>query len=752
MSRVILVSNRLPVSVRRVGEHMHVEPAVAGGLVAGLAPVHREGDGLWFGTLGEASHPEVKTALEEQRLVAVPVTSEDAERHYGGYSNSVLWPLFHYLQDRVELTSQDFEAYERVNEQFADAIAAHARPDDQIWVHDYHFMLLPAMLRERLPATPIGFFLHVPFPSSEVFRLLPQRQRILTGLLGANLIGVHTYDYARHLVSSCRRAVGVEFDQNWTTELGHRCRVGVFPMGIDVVGFRQRVASPRVPRYIERFRKSLEGRLIVLGVDRLDYTKGLPLKLEAYRRLLENEPIWRTEAVFVQIANPTRSDIDTYRRLKQQVEQMVGEINGAFETEGRVPIHYLYRSFAPEALAAYYQMADVALVTPLRDGMNLVAKEYVSCRTDDTGVLVLSEFAGAASEMGEALQVNPWDIDGCARAMHQALCMPATEQTRRMKALRRRIEALDVRHWAPQFLSALESVHRAPFAEAAVEGDIPWTEALQTAFERAERRLLVLDHDGTMAPLAPSPDLAAPRPGLLEVLGRLVAHPEVEAAVVTGRDRQTMEQWFGTIPVTLIGEHGFEFRLARGDRWEVLLPNADLSWMENVRGVLDEYAARTSGAFVERKRSALAWHYRQVEPGFGSWQARELASHLTDAFSSSPIEVLHGAKVVEVRHQGIDKGAALTHLTRELGPFDFVLLAGDDRSDEDMFQMAPAGAWSIKVGRGPSRARFRLLRPSGMRQLLDDLAAVLDRSTLRGTRDTGAVGPEGSHETRSRPG
>jgi len=215
-----------------------------------------------------------------------------------------------------------------------------------------------------------------------------------------------------------------------------------------------------------------------------------------------------------------------------------------------------------------------------------------------------------------------------------------------------------------------------------------------------------------------------------------------------------MEDWFGRLPVSLIGEHGFEFRLSGCQEWEVLLPNADFSWMESVRAILDEYAARTSGAFVERKRSSLAWHYRQVEPGFGSWQARELASHLIEAFSHSPVEVIHGAKVVEVRHQGIDKGAALTHLLRERGPFDFVLLAGDDRTDEDMFQMAPAGAWSVKVGRGASRARFRLLRPSGVRQMLGDLVSIRERADGPDTPD---VGPEaadggGRTETGSRPG
>ncbi|MFQ5668897.1 MAG: bifunctional alpha,alpha-trehalose-phosphate synthase (UDP-forming)/trehalose-phosphatase [Acidobacteriota bacterium] len=747
MGRLLLVSNRLPVTVRRTSGSLQVLPGGAGGLVAGLGPVHSEGAGLWFGTCKEAEHPPVARELEARRLVPVPVPAAEARRHYRGFSNGAIWPLFHYLLDRAAFSASDFESYRKVNIRFADAIAARAAPDDRIWIHDYHFLLLPALLRERLPAARIGFFLHVPFPSSEVFRLLPQRQEILRGLAGANLIGLHTYDYARHLVSSFRRLLAVEFNHDWVAEGNDNCRIGVFPMGIDVVGFRQRIASPRIPAYIERFRRRLQGRQVVLGVDRLDYTKGLPLRLEAYRRLLELEPRWRTEAVLVQVANPTRAEMASYRRLKQEVEQRVGEINGLFETEGRVPIHYLYRSLAPEALAAYYQMADVGFVTPLRDGMNLVAKEYVSCRTEDTGVLILSEFAGAASEMGEALQVNPWDIEQCARALHEALTMPVEEQARRMKGLRHRIEALDVRKWAPRFLAQLDAIHPETIPLVAVEDGIPWTQSIALAFRQARRRVVALDHDGTLTRLAATPDLAAPENRHLTFLRELTSLPDTEVILISGRTREMLESWFGLLPLNLVAEHGYEWRKRGEQTWRCLHPHADFSWMGNVRGMLQEYAARTSGAHVEIKRSALAWHYREVEPAFGDWQARELANHLSEAFPRSPIGVLHGIKVIEVRQQGLSKGMALETVLEELGPFDWTLVAGDDREDEELFKSAPPGAWTIKVGGRPSHARFRVESPVALRRLLLDLA----RHVKGPRRPDDPEDPPGAHEECQSP-
>ncbi len=736
MSRLILVSNRLPAAVKRKGNESQLAYSGHGGLLAALGPVHEEGskEGLWFGIFKDTDDPDVVRGLEQRGLVAVPVDAADARRHYRGYSNGALWPLFHYLQDHVDFAGGDFEAYRRVNVRFADEIASRARPDDRIWVHDYHLLLLPSLLRQRLPEARIGFFLHIPFPSSEVFRLLPQREEILRGLLGADLIGVHTYDYARHLMSSFRRVLAVEFDSDGVAEDERRCRIGVFPMGIDVLGFQRRVASPRIPPFVKRFRQRLRDRHIVLGVDRLDYTKGLPLKLEAYRRLLELRPRWRTEAVLVQIATPTRQNIAPYRRLKEQVEQMVGEINGAFESDGLVPVHYLYRAFPPETLAAFYQMADVAMVTPLRDGMNLVAKEYVSCRTSDTGVLILSEFAGAASEMGEAIQVNPRDIEACAWALDSALLMDPKEQASRMKVLRQRIIAWDVRKWAAGFLSALEAVGPTPSAASlAADAEGSWMESLYDGFQKASRSLLVLDYDGTLTKLARHPDLAVPDAETRGLLRRLARRPGVEIAVVSGRNRHTLEEWLGDLPLSLVAEHGCHLRWRGSREWIHLLPDADFSWIRSVQSVLDEFAARTSGAWVETKSASLAWHYREVEPAFGSWQARELANHISGAFQRSPIEVLHGSKVVEVRQQGLDKGMVLSVLCGHFGPTDLMLLAGDDRTDEDMFQKAPPEAWTIKIGSGLSHARFRLQSVPELHGLLERLAHAAAQRSRKAT-------------------
>ncbi|MFQ5768418.1 MAG: trehalose-phosphatase, partial [Acidobacteriota bacterium] len=471
----------------------------------------------------------------------------------------------------------------------------------------------------------------------------------------------------------------------------------------------------------------LKGRRIILGVDRLDYTKGLLLKLEAYRRLLENWPHWRTEAVLVQIANPTREEIAPYRRLKEQVEQSVGQINGAYETEGRVPIHYLYRSFSPEALAAYYQMADVAMVTPLRDGMNLVAKEYVACQTSDSGVLILSEFAGAASEMGEAIRVNPWNIEACAGALDTALNMDPQERARRMQLLRRRVEASDVRKWVARFRRALEMTEPTlGGAEAASDNSGNWRRECVAAFRRAGRSLLLLDYDGTLVELQSRPERASPPDETRDLLRRLAAAASVEVAVVSGRDRRTLKEWLGELPISLVAEHGYAFRQRGRSHWNHLIENADFSWMDSVHEVLADYAARTSGAWVENKPSSLAWHYREVEPGFGNWQARELANHISEAFQQSPIEVLHGSKVVEVRHQGIGKGAAVRALLQQFGPCDYILVAGDDRTDEEMFQAAPPQAWTVKIGQGRSRARYRMESAGQLRRLLTHLASKTD--------------------------
>jgi trehalose 6-phosphate synthase/phosphatase len=718
MSRLILVSNRLPVQLRGSGRRQSLMPS-SGGLVAGLGPIHERGNGLWIGTLGAPASAGLRRELADQRLIALELPEREAAQAYEGFSNQVLWPLFHYLIARIAFDPADFEAYCEVNRRFADAVVSVAQPGDAVWVHDYHLMLLPALLRERLPDASIGFFLHIPFPSSEVFRILPRKERILTGLLGADLVGLHTYDYARHLVTSFRRILGIEFDDRWISLTREHCRIGVFPLGVDARGLRESASSPEVEQRLAELRREVPDRKVIIGVDRMDYTKGLPLRLSAFRRLLEREPAWRARALLLQLIVPSRSNISDYRLLKEEVERQIGAINGLFAHGGRTPIQYLYRGVPKAELMAMFRLADVAFITPVRDGMNLVAKEYVSARPDNSGVLVLSEFAGAASEMGEALLVNPWDIDATSEALARALTMGRDEAQKRMAALRKRNEANDVNRWVEGFLTALSQAHA--LRRPRVSAEEGWQQACIAAFSTAAHALLVLDYGGTIADIAPTPGEARPTlPAhtMLKVLGSM---PNVEVVVVSGRDPSTLESWLADLPLHLVAEHGLLCRFKGEVVWRELMPGLDLSWKPALRAVLDSYAARAPGVLVEDKGASFTWHYRLVEPAFGEWLARELAQHLVESFAAKPIEVHAGKKALEVRPYGVSKGRAYRVLVERLGPFDFTLAAGDDRSDEDLFEALPQGAWSILVGDERSRARFRVESPARLRDFLERL-------------------------------
>lgn len=716
MSRLILVSNRLPVSIRHTDHGVELVRS-SGGLVAGLGPVHDSRKGVWIGTLG-AKEPGFDDLLRADRLVDVALDPEDQRRHYEGFSNNVLWPLFHYLMETVAYDAEDFAAYERVNAAFAEAVADSYEPGDQIWVHDYHLMLLPKMLRERLPGATIGFFLHIPFPSSEVFRLLPKSERILEGLLGANLIGVHTYDYGRHLVSSFGRVLGVDFDEDWASR-DRVARVGVFPLGVDVESFENRALSSPVEARRDEIRTDMRGRKLILGVDRMDYTKGLPLRLKAFSHLLERRPDLRNKVSFIQLAVPSRETVQSYIDLKEEVDRLVGSINGRFGAAGYSPVNYFYRSVTPDELVALYRAADIMFVTPIRDGMNLVAKEYVASKVDDDGMLVLSEFAGAAAEMGEALLHNPWDIEGTAKMLERAVDCDPHERRDRMRALRRRVAKNDIHQWVNRYLGGLDEVGvQLTEAVAAEQAGSGWQKELRDRFKGAARGLCVLDYDGTLMELQSSPELAKPNDELLGLLRRLADRTEV--IVSSGRDAATLESWLGQIPISLIGEHGLKWKLD-GD-WADVSTGIETSWMESTREILDDYTSRVPGSFVETKNATLVWHYRKAQSGFGEWLARDMAAHLREVMANAPVEILRGHKIVEVRPQGIGKGAALRRLLEGRAPYDVILVIGDDRTDEDMFEVLPLNGISIKVGRDPSQAIHRLPNPVAVRKLLGQLA------------------------------
>jgi trehalose 6-phosphate synthase/phosphatase len=469
--RLLIVSNRLPYHAHVKGEDVVLTPST-GGVASGLRVLHDETESLWIGWPGDLScmprrhRTTVRNQMRNGRIVPVPLTRGESQEYYDGFCNSVLWPLLHYQTDRLPLGTPEWRTYRQVNQRFADAVAEHYRPGDVIWIHDYHLMLAPGLLRSLLPDAEIGFFLHVPFPAADIFRILPWRHEILQGMLGATLLGFHTGGYASHFVDTVRSLTALDVDGGLITGASRSARVGVYPMGADVATFG-RMADASImahaghsghAAYAGHAAAGVPGpanQRILLGVDRLDYTKGIPRRLLAYEQLLRNHPELIGRVRMIQIAVPSRVGVPTYERFREEVEELVGRINGEMGRIGWTPIEYLYQSVSPAQLASLYRAASVMLVTPLRDGMNLVAKEYVAARTDLDGVLVLSEFAGSAHELPEALTVNPYSIDEMADAFARALTMSAAERRQRMEGLRRTVLARDVRWWASTFLRDL---------------------------------------------------------------------------------------------------------------------------------------------------------------------------------------------------------------------------------------------------------------------------------------------------------
>ncbi len=738
--RLVLVSNRLPVVLRRSEEGLEVRSA-AGGLASGLGAPHREGGGPWIGWPGLVTPDgrlpaEVREALAARRMKGVGLRPEEHHRYYTLSSNRCLWPLCHYFTEEVRFDPEAWRSYEAINRRFAEATLEEVRDGDLVFVHDFHLALVPGLLREARPDLRIGFFLHIPFPSSEVWRILPVRRQVLEGLLGADFLGFHTLDYLRHFRVSLRRVLGLEPGAT-QVEVGRRTvRFAAEPLGIDGEAWIRRAGQPATAAALGRLREAAAKRRVILGVDRLDYTKGIPARLQAFRTLLERRPELAEEVLMIQVAVPSRVEADEYRSLKEEVDRLAGEINAAFGRPGLQPLHYQFRGVPPEELSALYQLADVALVTPLRDGLNLVAKEFVASRTREDGVLVLGEFTGAAWELGEALLVNPFDREGLADALEEALAMPAEEQRRRMAPMRRRVLRHDVHRWTARCLEGIRRA-RLPEAPPLLRGSV--REDLFEAWAAARDRVLFLDYDGTLREFAPRPELAAPDPALLDLLQRLGSAPSLRTWIVSGRTAATLEEWLGGSGCGLVAEHGALLRPAGGEAFRPLFHLPDPAWKESVRPVLEVFRERVPGSHIEEKHASLAWHYRQAAPGTGPWQAAELQAHLAEVLQNLPLEVLRGDRVIEVRPQGVDKGGALREILRDAEP-GLVLAAGDDRTDEDLFRALPAGGTGILVGRRPSAARYRLDSPQELRSLLAELLALLPRG--RAAAGGGSTGRE----------
>ena len=723
--RTLLVSNRLPITATVTDGVLRVERSV-GGLATALSGA-KSSRTLWVGWPGPTSELRRRQGARlERRLAAldclsVRLSSAEVRGYYEEIANGMLWPLFHYQPDRLPLEPKHWGTYATVNARFAETVASAWRTGDEIWVHDYQLFLVPGMLRRLLPDARIGFFLHIPFPALDVYRVLPWRREILEGMLGADLIGFHTESYVAHFRAAVAALTDASVEGDEISLEGRAVVTRRYPIGIDVDHFEERAARPAAVTEADTLRAVGDQRLIV-GVDRLDYTKGIPRRLLAYERLLSEHPELHGNVRLIQVVVPSREGVRTYREVRNVVEATIGHINGAYGTGTWTPVSYQYRSLTDDSVSALYLAADVMLVTPVRDGMNLVAKEFIASRRDLGGVLVLSEFAGAAEELTEALIVNPYDLDGTAAALYRALMMPREEREERMRALRERVGGMTAARWAEAFLTDLRA--RQPTADAPpADGVFAAAEQIAELVDTARRAPylhLLLDYDGTLVPFTDVPSSATPDGELLELLGRLAERPATDVHLVSGRSRDQIDDWFGGLPIALHAEHGLWSRDAGERRW-IQQAIGPVPPLDSLLALMRRHAEATPGALVERKSAGLAWHYRMAEQSLGEATAHQLLRELETASRETPMDVLHGEKVVEVRPRGIHKGI-VTARVAALKPNGGVLLAmGDDRTDEDLFEALPEGSLAVHVGPTESRAETRIEDASQARGILRQL-------------------------------
>ncbi|MDW3229158.1 MAG: bifunctional alpha,alpha-trehalose-phosphate synthase (UDP-forming)/trehalose-phosphatase [Acidobacteriota bacterium] len=729
--RLILISNRLPITVSEEKQQLKFRPS-AGGLVSGLSDYLdsmrdvslTEFEHLWVGWPGNSVSDKnvikVKKILREDfNSYPVFIPQSLMDNFYNGFCNKTIWPLFHYFPSQTNYEEDQWNAYVRVNELFSRAIQDLIEPDDIIWVHDYHLMLLPKLLRTKHHNISIGFFLHIPFPAYEMFRLLPRKwqRRILEGLLGADLIGFHTHDYTQYFLRCILSILGYEHSMGKINMEDRMVKAETFPMGINFQKFFDMASSSEVAKEKNNLKKMLSNHKVVLSIDRLDYTKGIINRLEGYENFLANNPQWHGKVILMMVVVPSRIGVEHYRMMKRQIDEQVGKINGKFGTISWIPIIYQYKFLPFNQLAALYAASDVALITPIRDGMNLIAKEYLASRTDKTGVLILSEMAGAARELGEAILINPNDRKEIGLALREALEMPVGEQKKRMQAMQNRLRRYNVIKWGNEFISELFSIkEEQKRLEARLLGHSQ--ELLYQAYKKSYRRLILLDYDGTLIPFSTDPRAAVPPKEVKEILHLLSSDSRNEVVIISGRDRKTMTKWFGSLEVSLVAEHGVWLKRKKED-WNMIGP-LENRWKSDLIPVMEMYVDRLPGSFIEEKEFSIAWHYRPCDPQLASVRAKELIDYLVDFTSNIDVQVLHGNKVVEVRCSGINKGAAALHWLLE-DEFDFILAIGDDWTDEDLFKVLPDRAYTIKVGISHTYARFCLYNYQDVIKLIKKL-------------------------------
>lgn len=707
--RLLIVSNRLPINIKEENDKFIIQRS-SGGLATGLSSLDLEIERFWIGWPGifpenEEKEKEISEILIKDNIIPVYLTNDHIENYYEGYSNSTLWPLCHYFFVYTQFQKKFWDSYVEVNNQFLNVVLNIAKEDDLIWVHDYQLLLLPNMIRNKLPNCTIGYFHHIPFPSNELFRILPERNDLLMGVLGSDLIGFHTYDYLRHFNIAIQKNLGIECTLNNIPIANRNINSNVFPMGINFDLYFNSSENKEVHDLVESYTSLFKKRKIILSVDRLDYSKGIINRISAFSLFLENHPEYIEKVSLVVVLVPSRDNVEKYIDLKVQIDQYIGSINGKYSQMDWSPIYYFYKNLPFNELVALYNISDVALVTPLRDGMNLVAKEYVATKKNKKGVLVLSEMAGAATELVDAVIVNPNNILEIEKAISESLEMNEDEQIDRIDKMQEVLKNQTIQKWANDFINDLLFIKNKKKEKINKIIHLKDFQQIKQKFTDAKRRLLLLDYDGTLVSFNKNPKKSFPDNNLKNLLLTLSQKPMTDIAIISGRDMVTLEKWLGDLPIQLIAEHG-AYNKEKGI-WIKNFNNSN-SWKDEIYPIMENISKKTPGSLIEIKESALVWHYRKTDILLANYQVNQLMEMLVYPCSKLNLQIMKGNKIIEVKVSGVNKGISVKNII-ENKKYDFILCAGDDTTDEDMFKELPKNSFSIKIGQFSENANYNIL-------------------------------------------
>ncbi|MFP4362571.1 MAG: bifunctional alpha,alpha-trehalose-phosphate synthase (UDP-forming)/trehalose-phosphatase [Spirochaetia bacterium] len=720
---IINISNRLPVTIT----DSQIKQS-SGGLVAAFKDVSESFPLKWFGWIGKditdkAEQDKWKKELGKLNLFPVYMNIKEVEYFYNHFSNSSLWPILHYLSAYMEYEYEWFPIYQKINERFAKSVAEYAEENALVWIHDYQLMLLPKYLRQLRPDLKIGFFLHTPFPSSEVFRSHPNRTELLEGLLGADLIGFQTFGYLRHFRSAVLRILGVNSDMEYLYFENRAIKIGSYPIGMSWRNFEAILKSKEYKKKLSEYTEYYKDKKVVLSVERMDYTKGIRARLKAIRYFLQTYKEYRDNIVFIQVAIPSRESVKFNQEITDDIIQEIGYINGEYATITNSPIHLIHHSITQQDLAALYTRSDAALVTPLCDGMNLVAKEYIACKKNKPGMVVLSEFAGAAQELFHSQIVNPYNSVEIAQKIKESLETDKQVLIKKMNAMHKTVVKNSSQAWAMKFIQDLMATNNTPGKNENIFLEKNYAKILNR-LKDTKPISLFLDYDGTLREFEKDPDKASPSPQLYNIIERLSQNPDINVYIISGRKGEDLEKWFQNYPVTLIAEHGYLVKQKDSSEWMPYIQDVQLDWKPEIQRILNTYVEQTPGSTMEMKTLSAVWHYRGVDPELAQWKANQLLIELQELTANIEVEVRSGQKIIEVCSQQVHKGAVLSKFARK-EPSETYLCIGDDVTDEHMFEQNIENMISIKVGTGETKADYRLKNPKAARTFLETLGETI---------------------------